>query len=42
MNYLRNIISKYIIRLDKVLPMLEDLKNEFLLDETPDRNMLQS
>lgn len=30
---LRNIISKYNLGLDKVLPMLEDLRREALLDK---------
>ena len=35
MDYCRNIISKYIIGLDKVLLMLEDLKKGVMLEETP-------
>ena len=34
MDYLRNTMSRYILGLDKVLPILEDLRKEVLLDET--------
>jgi len=38
-DYLRNIMSKYILGLDKVQPMLEDLRKEISLDETPGVNI---
>jgi len=38
-DYLRQIMSRYILGLDKVLPMLEDLRKEASLEEALGINM---
>ncbi|KAK0723475.1 hypothetical protein B0T26DRAFT_642395 [Lasiosphaeria miniovina] len=38
-DYLRNIMSRYILGLDKVLPMLEDLRKQVALEEAPGINV---
>lgn len=38
-DYLRNIVARYVLRLEKVLPILKELRKEVSLDKTTDVKM---